>query len=485
REEPVVPLSDSSTWVSPGDFGAIAGDGIDDTAAIQAAIDSGTDTIYIPAGNWTMDGVVEVRGNVQRIIGTEGTIEGSDFGIRGRFIFGETGPDTVVVERLANFGFGGRSPIFEHASDRTLVFRDVTGLNYEPGVSNPGDVFLNDTVGDSLRFQGGQNMWARQLNLEEFTDGRPNSSGLDAKIVNDGANVWVLGLKTEQNGVHVRTINGGKTELMGVMHLNQFGSTTPQFITEDASLSVAVNIKPYPEAGNTFGTFEETRNGETRTGRVTGTGYVAFSDELLWQDKSEIILDTDDPGVNYTGDWNNSTGFPGGWIGEDFKFASGGGDASVNFQPVDVEAGTYKVEVRWIADWGGQDHSQHATNATFVVHAAGGDVPITVNQKITSDGWFDLGTYRFDDAAPGGWVSLSAAGANGKINVDAARFTKTAKASTPIDAGTSGQARPTPRSEITALPVNGFALFAGDNEDDRGDRMSIVTASDAASSNSV
>ncbi|MEO1236170.1 MAG: glycosyl hydrolase family 28-related protein, partial [Planctomycetota bacterium] len=45
RETPTVVDQPPSAWVNPADFGGIPGDGIDDTAAIQAAIDSGARTV--------------------------------------------------------------------------------------------------------------------------------------------------------------------------------------------------------------------------------------------------------------------------------------------------------------------------------------------------------------------------------------------------------------------------------------------------------
>ncbi|MEO1238033.1 MAG: virulence protein, partial [Planctomycetota bacterium] len=60
-----------ANWVSPLDFGGVANDGIDDTAAIQAAIDSGARTVYLPNGDWDVEGTIELRGAVERVIGTE------------------------------------------------------------------------------------------------------------------------------------------------------------------------------------------------------------------------------------------------------------------------------------------------------------------------------------------------------------------------------------------------------------------------------
>ena len=304
-------------------------------------------------------------------------------------------------ERLGNYGFAGAAPVFEHASSRTLVFNDVTGMNYRPAVDRPGDVFPNDTVGRAVRFQGGQRVWARQLNIEEDTT-KPGSL-LSAKIVNDGAAVWVLGFKTENAGVHVRTTGGGRTEILGNHQLNRFGDRTPQYVTRDAALSVVVNVKPYPEAGTTYGSVVETRGGQTRTGTIAGVGYAGYSAADLWEIRRTVQLDDDHPAVAYTGDWSDSAGFPRGFVGPGFRFAPA--DASVEHAPKLPVGGRYGVFARWIADWPGQDHSRHAAAAVYRIEHAAGAAEVAVDQRVGSDGWRSLGVCPFE--AGGGSVTLA------------------------------------------------------------------------------
>ncbi|MEM8875187.1 MAG: glycosyl hydrolase family 28-related protein [Planctomycetota bacterium] len=402
KESPTVPWDDLADWdgphnhiieTSPGVFSGLPNDDIDDGPSIQAAIDSGASTVYIPNGQWTLNTDIEIRGNVHRFIGTEAGMNANFFGDPARIVIGETGPDTVVFERLANFGFVGSAPFFDHASDRTLVFNDVTGMNYRPIVDHPGDVYINDTVGNAIKFQGGQNVWARQLNIEEDTTRL--DSELDARIVNDGANVWVFGFKTENEGTHVKTINGGRTEVFGNAHLNNFGNTTPQYITIDAAFSVVNNYKPYPEEGTTYGTVEETRNGVTRTGTIVGSNYVGFSNDQLWDIRKEIIVDQNHSAATYVGDWTETVGFPRGYIGENAAFATNASGNSVTYAPTLPTAGEYEVYTRWIGDWGGQNHSGHANAVTYTVTDLAGSTDITVDQDNYSDGWFSLGTYTF------------------------------------------------------------------------------------------
>jgi hypothetical protein len=83
KDTPVVPLdADFNNWADVTAFGAKAGDGVDDTAAIQAAIDSGKPTVFFPAAGTTretffeLDGTLLVRGRVERLIGFSGVLSG-------------------------------------------------------------------------------------------------------------------------------------------------------------------------------------------------------------------------------------------------------------------------------------------------------------------------------------------------------------------------------------------------------------------------
>ncbi|MEM1012471.1 MAG: glycosyl hydrolase family 28-related protein [Planctomycetota bacterium] len=429
KATPTVPWDALTSWASPGDhvietspgvFSGIPNDGIDDSASIQAAIDSGASTVYIPQGTWNLENDIELRGSVHRFIGTEGILRAPDFNTSPpKIVVGTSGPDTVVVERMTTSSFGGESPRFEHASDRTLVFSNITGFHYRPTVAEPGDVYINDVTGPAIKFQGGQNVWARQLNIEEDTT-LPDSE-LDAKIVNDNANVWVLGFKTEKQGVHVTTINGGRTEMLGNHQNNNFGNTTPQYVTIDSALSSFLNIRSASEPGTTYGTVEETRDGVTRTGTILGHGYAGFSSEQLYDIRREIIVDNDDAGAVFTGTWSSSTSFPRGYIGDDFTFADNVAANSVTYTPTVPSSGEYEVFARWIGDWGGQNHSNHARSVAYdIVHDEGTD-SIVVDQDFYSDGWYSLGTFKFE-AGTSGTVTLTGDGDGGKINTDGIRF---------------------------------------------------------------
>ena len=426
--QPKIPMDTLDTWDGPhrhpiglpdGTVSGLPDDGVDDTPSLQAAIDSGAGTVYLPNGNWDIAGTVELRGNVARLIGTEASVSTEIAGAQPRIVIGPDGPKNVVIERLSSFEFLGARPVFEHASDRTVIFESVTGLDYRPTVDRPGFLYLNDTVGRSILFRN-QRVFANQLNIE--VDNTEPEGLLDAKIVNDNSRVRVLGFKTEDPGVHVRTINGGYTEILGQHHLNDFGSSTPQYITEDAGLSVVVNIKPYAEAGTTYGTVEETRNGETRTGTIAGVGYAGFGPRDLWVTRREIILDDDSAtGVEIEGEWTQDAGFPRGFIGSGFSYAAPSAANAITYRPQIPSSALYEVFARWPARWGGQARGEHSTQTTFEVTHLEGTTPVTVDQRPYSDGWHSLGTFRFAKGTNGS-VRVSGAGANGTVVTDGVRF---------------------------------------------------------------
>jgi hypothetical protein len=235
-----------SDWVSPTEFGGKA-DGSDATEAVQKAIDSGRKTLYFPYGQWRIDGTVLVRGKIERLTALEGVVAGSG---RIKVVAGDA--PVVSVERM-NFLY--RKISFEHAAKRTVI---VSGITFGKGplvYSGAGPLFLEDVCVHGFRMGKGQRVWARQLNCEAKT----------TKIVNDGGQLWILGLKTEQNGTLVETIGGGKTEIVGgFCYANtDVPKGMPMFINHESALSLTIGESNY--RGNPFLTVvRETRGGKTK-----------------------------------------------------------------------------------------------------------------------------------------------------------------------------------------------------------------------------
>ncbi|HAX77111.1 MAG TPA: endopolygalacturonase [Cyanobacteria bacterium UBA11372] len=261
RETPDVPWDDPITtpWANVVSFGAIPNDGRDDTAAIQAAIDSGRTTVYFPNGSYDLRGTVLVRNNVRRVIGTEAhVVVGSESNPTnpGFRLVNGTSP-VVVFERFSSGYYA--NPTFENASARTMVIRHA--LNVSGNMTGSGDVFIEDVVSNpvsSWTFNR-QNIWARQFNVENQ----------GTHIRNNGGNLWILGLKTERGGTLIDTRAGGKTELLGGFAYTTTAAPNglqndPMFINHESSISISMAEINYGGGPNYTTYVRETRNGVTR-----------------------------------------------------------------------------------------------------------------------------------------------------------------------------------------------------------------------------
>ncbi|MGC9505942.1 glycosyl hydrolase family 28-related protein [Baaleninema sp.] len=219
RETPEVPWDALSQWASPLAFGGVPSDGIDDTAAIQAAIDSGATTVYLPNGTWQLEGELELRNNVRRFLGTEAQLQ-TETGAVVRL--GDGTASTVVFERIEAGGIE-----FLHDSDRTWVLSSLFVSSYRNTANGTGDLFVQDVTGGPWEFEN-QNVWARQFNPEVTRGG--------VRVKNDGGNLWIFGYKTEDEGTLVETLNGGQTEVIGAYILNGDFGNIPAFINTESSV---------------------------------------------------------------------------------------------------------------------------------------------------------------------------------------------------------------------------------------------------------
>jgi hypothetical protein len=181
----------------------------DATKAIQAAIDSGKPTVYLPRGQWVVSAPIIVRGACRRLVGCEANIVlAGDF--RGDAVIRiEDGDgDSVIVERLRGGYEEAPCPRIVHASRRALVLRNITVGRTKVGSfrngKGAGPLFLDDVCGDNFHTVG-QEVYARQLNIENP----------EVKFINEGGTLWLLGYKTERKGTLIETVNGGRTELLG------------------------------------------------------------------------------------------------------------------------------------------------------------------------------------------------------------------------------------------------------------------------------
>ena len=280
-ETPELPWDNLPSWKSPLSYNSYPDDDIDDTVAIQKAIDSGASTVYLPNGVWNISGTIYLRNNVRRFIGCEARLRGN-----AAIKFVDGNQSIVLLERM------DMGPIeVIHASNRTFVISSsIIGPYSNTG---SGDLFLEDVCGGPFYFHS-QNVWARQLNQETDTQ-KPDTQS--AKIINDGGRLWILGLKTEKPGTIIKTINKGKTEVIGGFIYSTGGDKTdPAFINNESSIALIGLDERYHTNNPIQISVEETRNNETRflsredfngisyvgyNASVTGNGYSAVASNKI------------------------------------------------------------------------------------------------------------------------------------------------------------------------------------------------------------
>lgn len=127
----------------------------------------------------------------------------------------------------------------------------------------------------------------------------------------------------------------------------------------------------------------------------------------------------DDAQATLSGEWSGSTSM-GKWVGSSYQHDGGGrdGQSVARFEAQLPQAGRYEVRLAYSAN------PNRATNVAVVVHHAGGQQTVTVNQKETPpiDGLFlSLGEFEFRNDLPAA-VVISNREADGHVIVDAVQW---------------------------------------------------------------
>jgi Pectate lyase superfamily protein len=269
RETPSPTYPDPKDWANVMQYGATPRDDKDDTAAIQAAMDSGKSVVYFPQGRYVIRQTIRVGGKVALITGMQSAlVVQPPLKMQPAPVFRfengqvEAGrPAEVTLERVWG-DYAPRSKFYwiEQASAKTLVLRNLV-LNSAAAYRNTGfgPLFIEDVSAGDWVFKR-QSVWARQLNPEN----------LGRKMINQGGTLWILGLKTEKEGTAVETTEAGKTEILGGLlypampRSRELPADQPAFINRESALSVSMGESSY--GGGYYRTVvRETRAGTTKT----------------------------------------------------------------------------------------------------------------------------------------------------------------------------------------------------------------------------
>ena len=218
KETPNVERDSPSKWAIVDDFGADPTGNEDSSDAIQKAIDSGATTVFFP-GSYSLSKPVKVHGAVRRLQGIGGWI---DYNKKSKpdFIIEDAEASVVTIEHFAPINGG-----IQIDTSRTIVLRSIESESVICRTN--GEVFFEDVVTNSLHFNPGQKVWARQLNVENE----------GTHITNNGGRLWILGYKTERGGTLLNTKNTGSSEILGgFSYTTTAGKLGPMFVNDQSTV---------------------------------------------------------------------------------------------------------------------------------------------------------------------------------------------------------------------------------------------------------
>ena len=237
-------------WAFSDEYGA-AGDGVcDDTAAIQKLMNSGKKYVFFQPGEYLINGKITIPPSVEMVnfmycslaAGEKLKTEtGSAF-----CVIGENEVPLVIEDIFAWEKFYGKFHFIEHACKRTLVLSDlhIQTAAFYFNSQEGGKVFIENcacTVGGDLyreicpfKFVG-QIVYARNINPERS----------DYEIINDHGVLWLMGFKSEGYGTTVKTVNGGRTEILGGVASMGENKDLPVIVNEDSDVSAILSTIGY------------------------------------------------------------------------------------------------------------------------------------------------------------------------------------------------------------------------------------------------
>ena len=174
-----------------------------------------------------------------------------------RLIVSSDNTQPLIVEQ---FGYGIK---IDHRGSRPVVIKDMRLNEYD---SHPGSgkLFLEDVGMNLLTVQKGQQMWARQLNIEIG----------GTKVLNLGGSAWILGLKTERAGNVITTNATGQTELLGslIYPATKVPATDVAFLSTDAKVSYIYKQSAYCAGCGYRIQVQETNGGQMSQVTSSGNG---------------------------------------------------------------------------------------------------------------------------------------------------------------------------------------------------------------------
>ena len=214
-------------WATPEAFGAVGADnayadapGEDDTAAVQAAFDSGKPCVFLPSAGYQVSRPISVPASVTWVCGLWRYNPGLTFKVAG------DAPDPVTFTQCYRGDVRHEGPRAVHLDFAALTYRNT------PAAAG-GTLFVsNGTYPAGNRNPAGVAFHGRSVNNE--------GKGLPLRI-GGGGPVWMLGLKTER-GPALRLTGGARAEILGATFgVKTGGPTEPAVRTDRSALTLVAN----------------------------------------------------------------------------------------------------------------------------------------------------------------------------------------------------------------------------------------------------
>jgi len=296
EETPDYVNNNPADWASVADFGAAPTNPLygfnDATDEIQAALNSGKKAIHFGqiGDNGTYYCVyadIVIPPSVELITGLNlGKIA---FFNNSKFRVEATVSTPLFFEQIKGI-------VMENSSQRTIVFRNVAGAQYQNTAANTnGKVFLEDWV-DRFEPQFPVQMWARHLNSEVQPEDERN-------IDNPGGKYWILGLKTEGRANIIRTTQGGSTEILGglIYPASSFsGDNQTAFTVENACMSLTgLTMTTYVNNG-WYGQAVEETQGDTSLIRLSSDIWAQSAYNFSFYSSSKTACSASSVGADFS-----------------------------------------------------------------------------------------------------------------------------------------------------------------------------------------
>lgn len=246
-------------WANVLAYGAgngIGGEGNNDVAGIQAAMNSGKPIVYFPKrvpGDGSTPGIngtyafigptINVPGTVRRVLlgGNNMVLRKVGYPSANDCIFTVVG---TAADPPVEFSYFKRSGddiaparhFCNKSNGRTMVLRTFGSSTFTTS-SGPGKTFLIDVI-TGLTVNGGHKVWGWSHNAEATSTVVPPSTFVDG----EGTDVRIIGFKSERDFTQARVTNGGRYEMMEGFTFPCIGTpavVSPGFEVIDAQMSVA------------------------------------------------------------------------------------------------------------------------------------------------------------------------------------------------------------------------------------------------------